>query len=350
MGGEGLRGTVQRARFNLEGVSPARRFETWRESIACIFDVERTTGLGSRDDFDATLESRTMGPLMLAHTRSHALEWRRSPRTVARDGMDHYMIQFYARGTQACAWSGGEVAMPGGGFLVYDLSREMEAVSTDMANISLLLPRPLLAGLLRRPDDQHMRIGAASQPLAGLLRSHLEVLWRQPDDLDERQVRLLTDSTVHLVAACLDGGQADPAVRNPAIDSARLARVRRDIEERLADPALGVDDLCRRHGLSRSALYRLFERLGGVRTHVRERRLNAAMRILLDPALSDAPVAAVGRMCGYDDAADFSRAFQKRYGLSPRAARHYGRPSSRGGQIQPGLDRRYERWLHTLAA
>ena len=340
---------MRRARFNLDGMAPTRRFEVWRESIACIFDVERTAGQRTRDDFDATLESRTIGPLMIAHTWSRALEWRRSPMTIARDGMDHYMIQFYARGTQACAWSGGEVEMPGGGFLVYDLSREMEAVSTDMANISLLLPRPLLAGLLRRPDDQHMRAVSGCAALAPLLRSHLEVLWRQPEALDERQVRLLADSTAHLVAACLDGGTADAEARSKALNSARLTCIRRDIEARLADAELGVDDLCRRHRLSRTALYRLFERHGGVRAYIRDRRLNGAMRALLDPGRSQAPVSLVGRMHGFPDPADFSRAFHRRYGLSPRAARHYGRPTL-DDRAPPGLDRRYERWLHGLAA
>ena len=338
--------TVRRARFSLESVAPARRFEVWRESIACIFDVERT---GGRDDFDASLETRAMGPLMMAHTWSRALEWRRSPMTVARDGLDHYMIQFYARGTQACAWSGGEVEMPDEGFLVYDLSREMEAVSTDMANISLLLPRSLLAGLLRLPDNQHMRVVSGDRPLAALLRSHLEAIWRQPDELDERQMKQLADSTAQLVAACLDGEGAEPAPRRAAVDSARLGVIRRDIESRLSDPALGAADLCRRHGLSHAALSRLFRRMGGLSAYVRERRLAAAMRVLLDPHRATTPVSAVGDMFGFSDASEFSRAFHQRYGLSPRAARHYGRPPV-ADQTQPGLDRRYEDWLHSLAA
>ena len=73
------------------------------------------------------------------------------------------------------------------------------------------------------------------------------------------------------------------------------------------------------------------------------------MRMLLDPHRATTPISAIGDMFGFSDAADFSRAFQQHYGLSPRAARHYGRPPV-AGQTQPGLDRRYERWLHTLAA
>lgn len=346
---EPVDGLTRRSCFSLEGVSPAKRFEIWRESIACIFDVERTAGPATDSVFNASLETRAMGPLMMAHTRSSALEWRRSPLTVARDGLDHYMIQFYARGTQACAWSGGEVEMPDGGFLIYDLSREMEAVSTDMANISLVLPRALLAGLLRQPDDQYMRAVPGHHPLAALLRSHLEVLWRRPDSLNARQVQRFSDSTAHLVAACLDGSAADPEQRDRAVATARLAFIRRDIESRLCDPALNAEDLCRRHGLSRTSLYRLFERMGGVRSYIRERRLTGALRMLLDVGMPERSVSGVGRAFGFSDAADFSRAFQQRYGLSPRAARHYGRAPT-APWTQSGLDRRYERWLHTLAA
>lgn len=340
---------TRRACFSLEDVAPEKRFEIWRESIACIFDVERANGPAAEAPFNASLETRAMGSLIMANTRSSALEWRRSPLTVARDGMDHYMIQFYARGTQACAWSGGEVAMPEDGFLIYDLSREMAAVSTDMANISLVLPRALLADLLRLPDDQHMRAVHGHQPLAALLRSHLEVLWRQPEGLGARQAQHLAESTAHLVAACLDGSAADPQSRERAVAVARLTVIRRDIESRLQDPALGVDDLCRRHGLSRTALYRLFDRMGGVRAYIRARRLSAALRVLLDVRMEGRSVASVGDAFGFSDATDFSRAFRQRYGLSPRAARHYGRPPA-AGWSQPGLDRRYERWLRTLAA
>ncbi len=341
---------VRRTRFDLEGVAPHRRFEVWRESIACIFDVERVNGAITQAPFDASLETRMVGPLMMAHTRSHALRWRRSAMTVARDGLDHYMLQFYARGTQTCSWSGGEVAMPAGGFLVYDLAREMKAVTTDMANVSLLLPRALLAELLREPDDQHMRHIVCDQPMTALLRQHLDGLWRQPADIDDRQARLMAESTARLVAACLDGSAADPACRAAAGESARLAVIRRDIEARLHDPDLDAADLCERHGLSRSALYRLFERAGGVRAYIRERRLSGAMRALLDIRQAPLPVAEIGRRFGFVDPADFSRAFHRRHGLSPRAARHYGRPTSGPPSIPSGLDRRYERWLHTLAA
>ena len=268
--------------------------------------------------------------------------------TIARDGMDHYMIQFYARGGQSCAWSGGEIEMPDGGFLVYDLSREMSARATDMANVSLILPRPLLADLLKSPDDQHMRAVPAGSALTGLLRNHLDVLWRQPAGLNESQAWRLTTSTAQLVAACLESGDVHPSPRREAVDAARLAVIRRDIAARLTGD-LGPEALCRRHRLSRTSLYRLFESAGGVRSYVREQRLNAALRKLLDPGAANLGVSTIGRMSGFDDAAGFSRAFHRRYGMSPRAARHYGRPA-RTEWIQPGLDRRYEGWLHTLAA
>lgn len=340
--------TTRRGCFNLEGVAPSRRFETWRESIACIFDVERRRNERPGDPFSASLESRTLGPVMLAHTRTSALNWRRSPVTIARDGMDHYMIQFYARGGQSCAWSGGEVEMPDGGFLVYDLSREMSAEATDMANVSLILPRPLLADLLKSPDDQHMRAVPAASALTGLLRNHLDLLWRQPAGLNECQALRLATSTAQLVAACLEGEDAHPSPRRDAVDAARLTVIRHDIAARLADD-LGPAALCRRHNLSRTSLYRLFEPVGGVRSYVREQRLNAALRKLLDPGAANLGVSAIGRMCGFHDVAGFSRAFQRRFGMSPRAARHYGRPAA-AEWVQPGLDRRYEGWLHTLAA
>lgn len=337
------------SRFCVSGLPKERRYESWRESIACIFDVGRTRTQAQTEDFHATMDTYVLGPMILVHTKTAAQQWRRSALTTARDGMDHYMVQIYAQGTQRCDWDGGSVHMPEGGFLVYDLSREMEAEATDLANITLFLPRPMLEGLLTAPDDQHMRAIDGAHPMAALFRSHLTNLWRQADVLEDGQARHVAPATAQLLAACLNGSQPLNAEQRAAVDQTVLAATRRDIDRRLADPALSPDDLCRRHRISRSRLYRLFESQGGVAAYIRGRRLAAAMTALVDPAQAHRPVGMIGEHLGFSSPADFSRAFQRRYGLSPRAARHYGaRPKAEG--TSEGLDRRYERWLHELNA
>ena len=85
-------------------------------------------------------------------------------------------------------------------------------------------------------------------------------------------------------------------------------------------------NLCRRLGLSRSSLHRLFEQEGGVQAFIRERRLEAARLALGDPANRE-PIYAIAERLGFSDAAHLSRLFRERFGQSPSDFRMQSRAS-----------------------
>lgn len=341
---------VPSARFTVDHLPPKRRYEVWRESIACIFDVDAPQSTRQDEAFRATVDAYLIGPLMLARTTTRRQSWDRSSLTIARDGMDHYMIQFYESGHQRCDYRGGSVAMPANGLLVYDLSQEMHAQTEDFSNISLVIPRPMLEMKLRCADDQHMRALSGSEPLVAVLREHMRTFQDQAGRLSLRQAMKLAPVTVDLVAACLNGSIRDTPGGQAAVERVVLSAIKREVEARLADPDLTPADLGRRFRLSRTRLYDLFEPLGGVSRYVRERRLRSALLILLDPMQRHRPIGTVARDSGFRSESDFSRAFRKRYGMSPRAARHRAVPAERMATCADmNPDRRYEHWLQDLA-
>lgn len=342
---------LPRARFSVDHLPPRERFEAWHDSISCIFDVSRTPTRMSAGDaaFQASLDARMVGTMMLAHTMTAAQCWKRSAINVARDGMDHFMIQIYRTGTQVCEWRGGSVEMPSEGILVYDLAQEMRARSTDLSNVSLVIPRRLIEPLLKAPDDLHMLALDAGRPLVTLVRDHILSMGREAARLDLAQASSLVPATVQLVAACLNANEAAAGDRMWEIEPAgpgQLLAARREIERRLSDPGLGPAALCASLGLSRSRLYEIFGPLGGVTTYIRERRLAAAFALLVDPAQPALHIGAVASRFQFG-ASEFSRAFRNRYGMSPRAARHYGANRARGNASNE-MDRRYEHWLRDL--
>src|SRR3546814_20408273 len=96
---------VPRSIFSVEGCPPEERFDYWRHSIAAIFDVDAAHDVVR--DFHATIDSHLVGPLMLARTCTMRQHWVRSSRTVARDGLDTYMVQIFASGGQT-VWTDGK--------------------------------------------------------------------------------------------------------------------------------------------------------------------------------------------------------------------------------------------------
>jgi len=54
-------------------------------------------------DFRGSIEADIYGSLMLARTQSCQQQWIRTPRHIARDSMNHYLIQIYESGVMSYA-------------------------------------------------------------------------------------------------------------------------------------------------------------------------------------------------------------------------------------------------------
>lgn len=102
-------------------------------------------------------------------------------------------------------------------------------------------------------------------------------------------------------------------------DRRRVARAWTLIEQRWNEP-LTLDGIARHCGINRSKLSRGFRELYGISVAeaVSERRLEQARRELL---ATDLPVGLIGYRSGYQNNASFTRAFGRRFGVSPTELR-----------------------------
>jgi AraC-like DNA-binding protein len=79
-----------------------------------------------------------------------------------------------------------------------------------------------------------------------------------------------------------------------------------------------VGDLCRQFHCSRATLYRMFREHGGVRTYVRDLRLEHCLRELARvPEKSRGRIRNVAEQWGFYDPSHFCRLFKQRFGISP---------------------------------
>lgn len=99
-----------------------------------------------------------------------------------------------------------------------------------------------------------------------------------------------------------------------------LNKIRAVILNRIDDPELGIQDLCRAVHLSRTQVHRRLKRkTGKSATHyIRSVRLKHACKLLSDTDLS---VTEVAMECGFEDPAFFSRVFKEEFGQPPSAYR-----------------------------
>src|SRR3546814_2343574 len=86
----------------------------------------------------------------------------------------------------------------------------MDNATTDLQNLSILVPRPLLESRLERPDAVHGLIIDGTTPPGQILRDHLIALKESAcglsaAEIPETEVQEMAEVTVSLIAACLNG-------------------------------------------------------------------------------------------------------------------------------------------------
>ncbi|MEM6384084.1 MAG: helix-turn-helix domain-containing protein [Pseudomonadota bacterium] len=157
-------------------------------------------------------------------------------------------------------------------------------------------------------------------------------------DLDSPQGRLLASAQDELWAAKQNGSAADEELlaavfvdlvrklmlgqsgKNDHELAAQLPMrvlLKDHIAVNLHRPDLGAETLAMTFNVSRPTIYRHFEESRGVARYVRNARLERCFFELSIPSGERGRVAAVARRWHFHDAANFSRLFRERFGISP---------------------------------
>ncbi|WP_372022854.1 helix-turn-helix domain-containing protein (plasmid) [Tistrella mobilis] len=302
-------------------------FEGWRLALDGVFDVSRPRDGG--DPFRGGIVAHDFGQAVITETHAGNQRFRRDGRTIARGGLDHFLVQLYRQGGFDGEAEGREMAVRPGDVCLFDLSRTMQTDAGQFRNVTLLLPRALLAPLVDTPDDLHGLVLDGSTGPGRILAAHLQSLVAQGALIDPADAGPVMEGTAGLIAGCFrramalagpTDGEAAHVVRHGVRDAV-LGAMHRFIDANLTSPELTPDALMQRFHISRPTLYRLFESSGGVVAHIRARRLRRCFAAITDPAQAHRRLSDIAYDWGFTDDTAFARAFRRSFGLSPRDAR-----------------------------
>lgn len=132
-----------------------------------------------------------------------------------------------------------------------------------------------------------------------------------------------------MILACVAPSPDNLEHAQDPITTVLLERARRFVQTNLFNPDLGATIMQRELGVSRARLYRLFEPYGGVAHYIQHRRLLDAHAALAD-ASDRRRIVDIAAQRGFNDGAEFSRAFKRAFGYTPsdvRAGAQDGPPS-----------------------
>ncbi|WP_117193531.1 helix-turn-helix domain-containing protein [Rhizobium terrae] len=308
---------LRRSRFDTRRMPHAAGYEAWNEAINVLFDARsrRTADEGFFASVDATL----MGEVALGRLEATAQDFDRSRYKIARDGMDGYVLQFYLKGQSAARDNRLPVAGVGDLYIV-DMAQPLATTTSDHQQISLVVPRRLLAPRVGNPDDLHMRVIPSASPLVSLFRDSLMSFDRNIDRMTRLQGEAVIEPLLGLAAAALDGHVREDNAGG--VNLAQFSAIRRYVDAHLMERGLSIDTVVSAFALSRRTVYRLFEAVGGFSSYVNRRRLQRAFHILRSGEWRHLSISEIAEGHGFSNPEHFSRAFRREFSLSPREVRH----------------------------
>lgn len=241
---------------------------------------------------------------------------------INRDGLDSLSFGLVVEGRRNCELGGDErISTPAGELFLYDAARPSQVMWSDHKVIYLVLRRPAVEEALGTRDVEPSRLmeQLATSSFKRVLRDQMMVVARHGFLASQKEQAFLLNQLAQLTLFSLvRSEETEPSAQ---LQGGFLATAIAYIDRRLADPNLSVDQIAKALECSRATLYRLFEVQGlGVAEYVRNRRLDRA-HFLIEQAVPGVSIAEIALKCGIYDTDNFSRAFRRRFGLSPTALR-----------------------------
>lgn len=273
-------------------------------------DVTRGTG-----EFQAEVRAWRLEGLLLFDRRLSGVVHSRGAR-MRNDGFDHVVLSLVLAGHVVGGPESGFGEAVAGDIYVTDTARPLRTEFVSAHVLTVSVPKGIIDAARGTAAGLHGLVLGA--PRNVILADFLQSLARNGDVIEAEARPGLSLAFIHLLASAEDKSvPASNDVRQR--DYLRRDSVERMIKENLADPSMSVASLSRGLGMSRSALYRLFEDQGGVARLIQKRRVEGVRRALDNRdqgRLSD-----IARAFGFADEFQLNRLFSEAYDISPQAYR-----------------------------
>lgn len=301
--------------------APEDQFEAWRSHLGPLMDVRLPPGAAPADGFVAEYMTCGLGGLFAAfghadaHEFSHALG--QPGGGARRTPVGCWRLMLLTVGEIWIDSPDGQAQIRPGDLFLLSLDEPFRGRATHHGGLSLTLPRDLFVAAASNFDSASGAV--LTGPLPALLVDYLRSLEARLIGMAAEELVLAGRATAELLAACVGPSRDRQDQAGHAIASILFDRARSHIQVHFGDPELTPERVAQDLRVSRSNLYRVFEPAGGVSRYIQQCRLFAAHAALTSE--SGRRIQDVAYSCGFKLASDFTRAFRREFGFSPREAR-----------------------------
>jgi AraC-like DNA-binding protein len=311
-----VHGASTTVRIETGRLPPARRLPALQELFDRSIGMEIEAARGQPVDLQVHAVPGLRRALMLRPFTAQAAR----PAARLGDGDDTVCLMVKSGGHLALQ-QGRREAVPelgDGVLLVYRQPSQLRF--QDATYLSVRVPLSALAMLVDVEAAAGHHIPRDTAALV-LLRQYVASL---PERLADPALDALVATHVYDLMALAIGasGQGREQALGRGVRAARLASIQAALTR---DPAMTIDDIAGRQGVTRRYVQLLLEESGTTfGEFATERRLEAARAMLRSPRFQSWSIAGIAFEAGFRDLSHFNRRFRRRFGLTPGEFRRQG--------------------------
>lgn len=303
------------------------RVDYWRQLVLDRFGVIARFDPIEDDQFEQSMAVDRVGDVVIGERRG-------SPFKVSQFSGDNDLIAACLTLSGQCEWQSGThndpVTLGPGSLIVFPLREACQMRFAEPTHhLFQAFPERLLAE--RNPEWQNQArrpLDRSANPVH-MLFDLTQSLLQHGDGLGAPCRNAGGEMLVGLIASALAARDEGEGAASTRMRSFHLQRIRNYVLTHLCDPTLDAARIAEGVGLSVRYLHRLFaSEPQHLMQWVMEHRLQRCHTALSSPAGAKLSIAEIAYANGFNDAAHFSRVFQKRFGLCPRDVREKSRTAA----------------------
>ena len=287
-------------------------FVAWKAALSRLVDCDIPAD-ADPNLFDFHGSSWQLPEAFFQVNGGSAMSMSRPQAVIADRPISQLAIYMLLSGTVATDYDGVEKNLLPGDIVAIDYSQPYHSHTPGYEGVALTFDKA------SAPEGLQANIHGAlltADSSAGLfLGSQIRTLLDHIDGLTTDQAQSAVDGILQFAATTFPV-VASKAKRDTISIQDRAYRLARS---RMSDPDFGPNDLATALGVSRSKLFRAFEASGGVQRWLLGERLMASLQVMVRSG-GKLKLSVIAHQHGFRSEAHFSRAFRKRYEMSPSSA------------------------------
>lgn len=294
----------------------------WRDFVAQTF-LPLEINVRGNAPFAYMAASEQIGDLSITELRINSTIVTRTSALVARSEAAFYKVTLQLSGMSEIIQDNRRAVLTSGQWAIYDTMQPYTVNVGDNSHFLVLQISPEMLSVWQ-PYLQNSiaRSFDTANGSGHLIFQMLTAILSQRGNLSKFAASGASNAILQLLGAQISEALAPSSRLDTAtVHQTQLLQIQHYIQQHLHSFDLTVDYLCEVFKCSRRYLYNLFasQELSPA-DYIQRKRLESSCQHLMEPCFQR-PISELAYQHGFKDAATFSHAFRRRYGLSPTAWR-----------------------------